>query len=98
MDELGGLMAILVANAGNIEAGRGLLGVLNWAGSKLLYVSHLGRSNTHAGSRSNIEQHYDAGNDMYRLFLDETMTYSSGIYRPGVRNPQVTGMKRGQSN
>ena len=35
------------------------------------------------GSRKNIEAHYDAGNDMYRLFLDETMTYSSALHAPG---------------
>ncbi len=35
------------------------------------------------GSRKNIEEHYDAGNDMYKLFLDETMTYSCGIHREG---------------
>ena len=35
------------------------------------------------GSRRNIEEHYDAGNAMYKIFLDETMTYSSGIHRPG---------------
>ena len=36
------------------------------------------------GSRRNIEEHYDAGNAMYKLFLDETMTYSSGIHTPGA--------------
>lgn len=35
------------------------------------------------GSRRNIEEHYDAGNAMYKLFLDSTLTYSSGIHRPG---------------
>lgn len=35
------------------------------------------------GSRRNIEEHYDAGNAMYQLFLDDTMTYSSGIHTPG---------------
>ncbi len=39
------------------------------------------------GSRRNIEEHYDAGNAMYKLFLDETMTYSSGIHRPGTADP-----------
>lgn len=34
----------------------------------------------YAGSRKNIEEHYDAGNAMYSLFLDETMTYSAGIH------------------
>lgn len=33
-----------------------------------------------AGSRKNIEEHYDSGNAMYKLFLDETLTYSSGLY------------------
>ena len=34
------------------------------------------------GSRRNIEAHYDLGNDFYRLFLDETMTYSSAVFDP----------------
>jgi cyclopropane-fatty-acyl-phospholipid synthase len=32
------------------------------------------------GSRKNILAHYDLGNDFYSLFLDETMTYSCGIF------------------
>jgi len=36
--------------------------------------------NNRAGSRQNIEAHYDVGNDFYRLWLDETMTYSSALY------------------
>ena len=36
------------------------------------------------GSRKNIEEHYDAGNAMYKLFLDPTLTYSSGIHSPGM--------------
>ncbi len=36
--------------------------------------------NTLAGSRSNIAAHYDLGNDFYALFLDETLTYSCGIF------------------
>jgi cyclopropane-fatty-acyl-phospholipid synthase len=41
---------------------------------------HLTRKNTPTGSRENIMAHYDLGNDFYRLFLDETMTYSCGIF------------------
>jgi hypothetical protein len=33
-----------------------------------------------AGSRKNIEEHYDAGNAMYMSFLDQSMTYSCGIH------------------
>jgi cyclopropane-fatty-acyl-phospholipid synthase len=36
--------------------------------------------NTLTGSRANIAAHYDLGNDFYALFLDETMTYSCGIF------------------
>jgi len=45
---------------------------------------HFLRRNTRRGSAKNIHAHYDLGNDFYRLFLDETMTYSCGIFeRPG---------------
>ncbi|KAK9821949.1 hypothetical protein WJX81_001503 [Elliptochloris bilobata] len=82
-DDLGGLMAVAVANARAIEARRGALGVANWLGARLLAAAHRRRANTLDGSRRNIEEHYDAGNDMYRLFLDATMTYSSGLHQPG---------------
>ncbi len=36
--------------------------------------------NTIEGARKNIHQHYDLSNDLFTLFLDETMTYSSAIY------------------
>lgn len=39
--------------------------------------------NTRAGSRRNIAAHYDLGNDFYKLWLDETMTYSSAVFAPG---------------
>ncbi len=43
-------------------------------------LAHRVRRNTVTGSRRNIEAHYDLGNDLYRLFLDETMTYSSAVF------------------
>ncbi|MBY0406759.1 MAG: cyclopropane-fatty-acyl-phospholipid synthase family protein, partial [Rickettsiales bacterium] len=36
--------------------------------------------NSKKGSSANIQAHYDVGNDFYKLWLDETMTYSSAIY------------------
>lgn len=36
--------------------------------------------NTKAGSERNIRAHYDLGNDFFAAFLDETMTYSCGIF------------------
>jgi cyclopropane-fatty-acyl-phospholipid synthase len=41
---------------------------------------HRLRRGTRRNSRSNIAAHYDLGNDFYALFLDETMTYSAGIF------------------
>jgi cyclopropane-fatty-acyl-phospholipid synthase len=41
---------------------------------------HASRKNTLAGSKKNIREHYDLGNDFYALFLDKTMTYSSAIF------------------
>jgi cyclopropane-fatty-acyl-phospholipid synthase len=32
------------------------------------------------GARRNISRHYDLSNDLFALFLDETMTYSSAIF------------------
>jgi cyclopropane fatty-acyl-phospholipid synthase-like methyltransferase len=79
--DLGSLMAVITANAHSLEANRGIMGVFNMIGDTLLTWAHARRSNTAAGSRRNIEEHYDAGNLMYKAFLDETMTYSCGIWR-----------------
>jgi cyclopropane-fatty-acyl-phospholipid synthase len=38
------------------------------------------RDNTLAGSRRHIRQHYDLGNDFFRLFLDEHLMYSCACY------------------
>jgi cyclopropane-fatty-acyl-phospholipid synthase len=43
-------------------------------------VAHRFHRNTRSGSRRNIAAHYDLGNDFYRLFLDETLTYSSAVF------------------
>lgn len=41
---------------------------------------HRNRANTREGSKRNISDHYDLGNDFYALWLDAGMSYSSGIY------------------
>jgi cyclopropane-fatty-acyl-phospholipid synthase len=46
----------------------------------LYKLFHFLRKNTRRGSRENILAHYDLGNEFYSLFLDETMTYSCGIF------------------
>ena len=44
-------------------------------------LKHWLRPNTRAGSRRNIHAHYDIGNPFYQLWLDETWTYSSALFR-----------------
>ena len=36
--------------------------------------------NTRAGAKRHVAAHYDLGNDMFQLFLDETMTYSCAYF------------------
>jgi cyclopropane-fatty-acyl-phospholipid synthase len=43
-------------------------------------VAHRLRRNTRRNARRNIAAHYDLGNDFYRLWLDETLTYSSAVF------------------
>jgi len=39
------------------------------------------RRNSLSGSKRNIQDHYDVGNDFYSLWLDKSMTYSSALFR-----------------
>ncbi|MDG2367318.1 MAG: cyclopropane-fatty-acyl-phospholipid synthase [Candidatus Marinimicrobia bacterium] len=41
---------------------------------------HKKRQNTLVGSKENILAHYDLSNDFYKLWLDESMTYSCGVF------------------
>jgi cyclopropane-fatty-acyl-phospholipid synthase len=39
------------------------------------------------GARRNIHRHYDLSNDLFALFLDETMTYSSALFGQADEGP-----------
>ena len=43
-------------------------------------VGHMLRRNSRSGSRRNIREHYDLGNEFYALWLDESMSYSCGLF------------------
>jgi cyclopropane-fatty-acyl-phospholipid synthase len=53
---------------------------LSFARGILSRIRHRLRTNSLRGSRRNIRDHYDLGNEFYRLFLDEQMNYSSAIW------------------
>ena len=46
---------------------------------------------TVAGARRNIGRHYDLSNDLFALFLDETMTYSSALFAIGPDGAPAAG-------
>ncbi|WP_137701886.1 SAM-dependent methyltransferase [Marimonas lutisalis] len=68
-------------NAGNEDLYRGFPGqALIRAYERL---RHWLNSNSKPQAKKNISYHYDLGNAFYRLWLDETMTYSSAIFATG---------------
>ncbi|WP_127112498.1 SAM-dependent methyltransferase [Shimia sediminis] len=46
-------------------------------------MRHWMNRNTREQAKKNISYHYDLGNDFYGLWLDDTMTYSSALFRTG---------------
>lgn len=48
-----------------------------------------------ATSAEDIRFHYDIGNDFYALWLDETMTYSAGLW-DGIRPDEADALARSQ--
>ena len=55
---------------------------------------HFLRKNTPRGSRQNIIAHYDLSNAFYKLFLDETLTYSCAIFEQESTSLQAAQMTK----
>jgi len=75
-DHLAALLTLMASNRAALE--RAIHG--NALRLIAYRIWHWFRANTRSGSRKNIEAHYDLGNDFYKLWLDETMTYSSARF------------------
>lgn len=58
---------------------------MNWLGRFAGWIKHRLRSNTKRTARRNIEHHYDLGNDFYKLWLDDTLAYSSALFTETTR-------------
>jgi cyclopropane-fatty-acyl-phospholipid synthase len=74
--DLAALLRVFVANRSAIED----VFYGSWWGALLYRVKHLLNRNSRRGSKKNIHAHYDLGNEFYRLWLDETMNYSSAWF------------------
>lgn len=76
-DDLPALIGICARSLGPLDAARRRIWPLALplqAGADSL------RRNTASRARANASAHYDLGNDLYELFLDESLTYSSAIF------------------
>ncbi|ATG73318.1 cyclopropane-fatty-acyl-phospholipid synthase [Zobellella denitrificans] len=63
---------------------------LGWLTAPWQRLRHRRNRNSRSGSRANIAAHYDLGNDMYQLFLDPLMQYSSAVFpAPGASLEQA---------
>jgi len=76
-DDLSALMRIMVLNRAALSGLEGGFARLSRPFLKLFHALH---RNSSRGSARNIAAHYDLGNDLYRLMLDETMAYSCAIF------------------
>ena len=74
------LTSVVRLVARNVATMDGLEGGLATLRRPVDAVLHALRRNTRTGSRRNIAEHYDLGDDFFELMLDPTMTYSCGVF------------------
>jgi len=91
-DDLAGLLTIMAREMDSLVPPR-----LQWL--RDAYVRHhpAGDDADETGARRNIQRHYDLSNDLFALFLDETMTYSAGIFDTGAGGTPVPVAATGMS-
>lgn len=78
--DLVNLVRLMLANRSQLDQ---LEGPLTRIPRTMNRFWHALNRNTPLGSRRNIAAHYDLGNEFFKLFLDERLMYSSGIYQSG---------------
>ena len=87
-DNLSNLIEITARNIQTIYKFSGLLDlpIIN-------FFKNIFFKNTKNRSKENIAKHYDLGNEFFSLWLDETLTYSSGIF-----NETINDLSEAQNN
>jgi len=79
IDDLTALFRFFVKNRTMFDSANP--GLFRRAAQDIAY--HMSRRNTKEGSKANISEHYDLGNDFYGEWLDPSMTYSSAVFTSG---------------
>ncbi|CAK9139533.1 unnamed protein product [Ilex paraguariensis] len=58
------------------------------------FFHHVSRQNTLTQARRNISRHYDLSNDLFALFLDDTMTYSCAVFKTESEDLKVAQIRK----
>jgi cyclopropane-fatty-acyl-phospholipid synthase len=83
-DDLTGLVTVFAADVGGLVPPW-----LQWLRGLAVRRQPAGDEPTQEGARRNISRHYDLSNELFALFLDETMTYSSALFDTGADDVPV---------
>ncbi len=92
-DDLTGLLTVLACQVGSLVPRP-----LQWLRNAYVRRQPPDEDASETGARRNIQRHYDLSNELFALFLDETMTYSSALFEEdGQGRPVASGRRfRGQ--
>ncbi|MGW6447454.1 class I SAM-dependent methyltransferase [Lentzea sp. NPDC055074] len=86
-DELADVLAVFAAKLSTLIP-PGLQRMRRWAERRQTEVNDV------AGSRQNIHRHYDLSNELFAVFLDETMTYSSALFDRGETDLHTAQLRK----
>jgi len=76
-DDLTALIRLMIVNRDVMQSMEGGAAI---ATAPLRRALHWLNRNSRDGSRRNIAAHYDLGNELFALMLDDTMAYSCGVF------------------
>jgi len=73
--DLAGVLTVLASRVATLIPPR-----LQRLRSAVVHARPASEDNTVAGARRNIQAHYDLSNELFQLFLDESLTYSAALF------------------
>jgi cyclopropane-fatty-acyl-phospholipid synthase len=74
-DDLPGLLTVMAGRMATL-----IPPLLQRLRHAVVHARPAGQDNTVTGSRDNIHRHYDLSNELFELFLDPSLTYSSAVF------------------
>ena len=74
-DDLAGVLTVMAGRMSTL-----IPPLLQRLRTAVVHARPSAQDNTVDGSRENIHRHYDLSNDLFQLFLDQSMTYSAAVF------------------